>query len=546
MASQNKKQPDRKNSISISKSLQSADELIHEYSGQFWLVVGASFIDRLGGAMLFPFFTLYLTRKFGINMTTVGVIFGLFSLSSVLGMTVGGALTDRMGRKRMLIMGLVMSALSSLLMGVIERVDLFVAAVFLVGVLADAAGPAQQALIADLVPEEKRASGFGILRVIYNLAVVIGPLIGGLLAVYNYLYLFIADAVTSIITALIMHFALKETWVPKVEEGKPPETMAQTFKDYGKVLSDTVFTWFLLASTLMVLVYIQMNTTLAVYLRDVHGVDERGFSYILALNAGMVVLMQIPITRRIEKRRPLMVMALGTLLYAIGFAMYGFFSLYALFLLAMVIITVGEMFVSPVGQAIVARIAPEAMRGRYMAAFGFSWVIPFAVGPFLAGLVMDNLDPDVLWYATGVLGLIAAAAYFGLEQRVSRSRYDIVEQRLAILEKLESGEIAADEASTRLETIGQGAWARLAQEEKLVEPRNLRIQVSDLNSGLLKVDLRLPVGLVNTVLFTGGAFSVDMDTAEEARLRELMHREPEHELERYEVRDGHLTETRIE
>jgi len=496
--------------------------IYHDYPSQFWLVVGASFIDRLGGAMLFPFFTLYLTRKFGINMTTVGIIFMGFSLSGFFGSMVGGALTDRLGRKRMLLFGLVMSALTSLLMGVLNDITLFVLAAILVGVMADAAGPAQQALVADLLPEEKRASGFGILRVVFNLAVVIGPLIGGLLAVQSYLLLFVADAVTSLITAVVVYFALHETWQPKTEEGQPQESMAQTFKDYGKVLRDSAFTWFLLTSALMVLVYIQMNTTLAVYLRDVHGVDERGFSYILALNAGMVVLMQFPITRWIEKYRPLMVMAVGTLLYAVGFAMYGFVGAFWLFLSAMAIITVGEMFVSPIGQAIVSRLAPEEMRGRYMAVFGFSWVIPFAVGPLLAGLVLDNLDPNLLWYVSGILGLIAATGYALLEMRVSRSRYDVVDQRLRIMERLEEGEISAESASQMLEVLGQGAWARLAQHETPAEPRKMRIRVSDLNTGLMKVDLRLPVGLVNTVMYVGGMLSPDLDERAAGRLREMM------------------------
>ncbi len=518
----------------------------NDYPNQFWLVVGASFIDRLGGAMLFPFFTLYLTRKFGINMTTVGVIFMAFSLSSFLGSMVGGALTDRLGRKRMLLFGLVMSALTSLLMGVLNDITLFVLAAVLVGVMADAAGPAQQALVADLLPEEKRASGFGILRVIFNLAVVIGPLIGGLLAVQSYLLLFIADAVTSLITAAVVYFALQETWKPKIEEGKPQESMAQTFKDYGKVLRDSAFTWFLLTSALMVLVYIQMNTTLAVYLRDVHGVDERGFSYILSLNAGMVVLFQFPITRWIEKYRPLLVMAVGTLLYALGFAMYGFVGAFWLFLVAMVIITVGEMFVSPIGQAIVSRLAPEEMRGRYMAVFGFSWVIPFAVGPLLAGLVLDNLDPNLLWYVSGGLGLVAAAGYYLLELRVSRSRYDIVDQRLRIMERLEEGEISAESASQMLESLGQGAWARLAPHEAPTEPRKMRIRVSDLNTGLMKVDLRLPVGLVNTVMYVGGMLSPDLDESATDRLREMIARGSEASDPGQVEEDGRRLEVTLE
>ena len=84
----------------------------------------------------------------------------------------------------------------------------------------------------------------------------------------------------------------------------------------------------------------------------------------------------------------------------------------------MFIITVGEMVVMPTAQALVARIAPEDKRGRYMAVFGFSWVIPQAVGTLLAGLVMDNADPRLLWYAAGVVGTVAAGAFVLLNRRV--------------------------------------------------------------------------------------------------------------------------------
>ena len=109
-------------------------------------------------------------------------------------------------------------------------------------------------------------------------------------------------------------------------------------------------------------------------------------------------------------------MALGTALYAVGFAMYGFVSLYVLFLLAMVIITIGEMIVSPVAQALVARLAPEDMRGRYMAVSGFSWGIPFALGPYLAGQIMDNADQRLLWYAAGIIGVMAVSGFLMLHR----------------------------------------------------------------------------------------------------------------------------------
>jgi len=168
------------------------------------------------------------------------------------------------------------------------------------------------------------------------------------------------------------------------------------------------------------MIYIQMNGTLAVFLRDVHSVSLQGFGAIMSLNASMVVLFQFTITRRYAKYPELAVITVGALLNAIGFALYGFVATYGLFLVAMAIITIGEMLWAPISQSIVARLAPDDMRGRYMAFYGFSWAIPFAIGPLLAGLVIDNYDPNWVWYAGGFLGLISAAMFGVMYVRSTR------------------------------------------------------------------------------------------------------------------------------
>jgi MFS family permease len=508
-------------SFGLAGRLQGARRLFNEYPRQFWILVAAMFIDRLGGALLFPFFSLYITKKFNVGMTEVGILFGVFAGTGLISSLMGGALTDRMGRKGILIFGLVMSALSAVLMGLMDSFVPFIIVTVVVGLLADVGFPAQQAMVADLLTDEKRAQGFGILRVVANLAVTFGPMIGGLLAARSYLLLFIIDATTSLITAGVVYFALQETRAAPKEDG-PQETIGQTFAGYFRVLKDSAFTWFIVASMLMVLVYMQMNTTLGVYLRDVHGISEQAYGYILSLNAAMVVLFQFPITRRIVKYRPMSVMVVGTLLYAIGFGMYGFVSIYIFFLLAMAIITIGEMLVTPVSQAIVARLAPEDMRGRYMATYGFSWIIPSAIGPLLAGMTMDYIDPKWVWYAAGLLGLIAAGAYYYLEVRTGWARWAVVDERLRIIEQLEDGAITAEEAAHLLERIDEGRWAKLAPTPPAEQKRHIRIQVSELATGNMKSDLRLPVGLVNTILYTSGRLSADLEEFDHERLRELI------------------------
>jgi MFS family permease len=398
---------------------------IEDYPRNFWTIVIVTFIDRLGGALLFPFFTLYITKKFGVGMTTVGVMFGIFAVTGMVGSTIGGALTDRIGRKTMLLFGLIFSAVSTLWMGLVNELDLFLTGTVVVGLLSNVGGPAQQAMVADILPEEQRAQGFGILRVVMNLSVTLGPAIGGLLAARSYLLLFISDTVTSLIVAGIVFVILPETR-PIWPGSKPQESFVLTFAGYGRVLRDKFFMIFMGASILMVTVYVQMNSTLAVYLHDVHSVTEQGFGYILSMNALMVVLFQFPITRRIIRYPPLAIMAVASALYAFGFAMYGFVSAYGSFLLAMVIITIGEMFHVPVSQALVAKMAPEDFRGRYMAVNGYSWAIPFAIGPLLAGLIMDNTDPRWVWYAAGLVGLVATSIFLTMYRRESELEEAIV------------------------------------------------------------------------------------------------------------------------
>jgi MFS family permease len=392
--------------------------IAREYSGTFWTLIGALFIDRVGGALIFPFLSLYLTQKFSIGMTEVGTLFLVVSFSSFFGSLLGGALTDKFGRRKLMIFGLIASATSTLALGFANDMRVIYIVALFVGLLSDVGHPATQAMVTDILPESKRLDGFGILRVVANLAVTIGPAIGGIIAAKSFLWLFIIDAIASSITAFIVFAVLPET-KPKTTEAHQEATVFQTFKGYSVALKDGLFMAFLGVTAISTLVYMQMNSTLAVYLRDYHAIDTKHFGYILSLNAAMVVVFQFFITRKISRFQPMLLMTIGTLLYAIGFAAYGFAGTYGLFLLAMVIITIGEMIVSPTSSALVARLAPEEMRGRYMAVTGFSWIIPSAIGPLAAGLVMDNLNPNWVWYACGILGLLATGGYFILYKNTS-------------------------------------------------------------------------------------------------------------------------------
>jgi MFS family permease len=406
-------------SFVIRRSWARVKGVYEDYPKPFWTLTFATFIDAVGGALIFPFLSLYITRRFQVGMTEVGILFGLYSAASIFGSGLGGALADRMGRKSMILSGLVISALSSLSIALVPSIEWFYLLVVFVGLFSNLGGPARQAMVADLLRPEKRAQGYSILRVIMNLSITIGPAIGGLLAARSYLLLFLSDATISILVAIFILRALPETRPVRMEKSGEEESLFQTFKGYGRVLRDRFYLSFIFGGILLMLVYMQMNTTLPVYLRDVHQISEQGYGLILSLNAGLVVLFQFFVTRKVDHRPPMLMMALGTAFYVVGFSMYGFTSTYPLFLLAMVIITIGEMIVAPVGQALVARMAPEDMRGRYMAIYGYTFTVASMTGPLLAGLVIDNFDPRILWYFAGIVGILAMMIFVLLYRQMN-------------------------------------------------------------------------------------------------------------------------------
>ena len=136
-----------------------------EYPNAFKVLVLSTFIDRLGFFLMFPFFALYVTAHFNVGMTQVGFLFTVFSAGNINGGIIGGALADKYGRRAMLLVGLISSGVGSIFMGLVDDLNIFYILVAFSGLMGNFGGPARQAMVADLLPKEKQAEGFGLLRV---------------------------------------------------------------------------------------------------------------------------------------------------------------------------------------------------------------------------------------------------------------------------------------------------------------------------------------------------------------------------------------------
>lgn len=386
----------------------------NEYPRLFWIIVGTLFIDSLGSTLLFPFFALYITQKFGVGMTQAGILLGMSSLFGLIGSIIGGALADRFGRRKLILFGLIFSGLSSLLFGLAWDIRMMYGLVVIVGLLSRIAAPAQDAMMADILPESKRQEGFGITRVAFNYAWIFGTALGGLIAARSFMALFVVDAVLSLIVAAILFRVLPETRPAPRGEMKQEESLLNTVKGYRVVLRDIGYIVFTLAGMMVLVVYQQQYSSLAVYLKDVHDISPRVYGIMLSVAGLEVVLFQLWISRQTRKYPPFLMMVLGSLFFMAGFAMIGFVQQAGFFLVAVIIITVGEMVMFPTNKALAVNFSPQDMRGRYMAIYDLGWTIPSTLGPAAAGLILDNFNPNLLWAVGGLLCALAAAGFYAM------------------------------------------------------------------------------------------------------------------------------------
>jgi MFS family permease len=385
-----------------------------QYPRPFWVLFWGTLISSSGNALVYPFLTIYFRQRFEMSMTTIGVYLSANAFVGLLSGALGGSLADRFGRRNVMAASLLLTAVVTVGWGLATDLTLLLVLIMLNGLVGPLYNPASQAMVADIVAPDKRAEAYGLIRVISNLGHVIGPSIGGLLAARSYSILFVCAAVAELIFFVIVVTMLSETR----PESRHAEQGSDGGMSYAPVLRDLPFVAVCATTVLAVLVYAQMNTTFPIYMKEHFGIAEDQYGLLIALNPLMVVTLQFSITRWTTRYRRTSILALSAALFAIGFGSLGLGRTLWHFAASLAIWTVGEMTMVPVSSALVADLAPETMRGRYMAVSNITWSIGWMLGPLWAGLVSDNLGMTQVWTISLVLGILATVGYLVLGRKM--------------------------------------------------------------------------------------------------------------------------------
>ncbi len=379
-----------------------------------WLLAGAALVNR-AGTMVLPFLSLYLTHDIGLTAARAGQIIGCFGLGSMAGSYLGGRLSDRLGAMRVQQLSLFLSGVGFLLFIRLKSFSSLAVGVLVLATISEAFRPAIMSAVAQYSGPDHRARSFALLRLAVNLGMAIGPAVAGYLAYYGYAWLFVGDALTCWAAGLILVVVFRG----KTEAADLP---ARSFQTAGNSpWRDGPFLLFLLLICLLGMTFFQVWSTMPIFLREFYHSSERAIGGLLSINALLIVIFEMLLIRAVEHLDRMRVVAIGALLVGAGLALLPLGPPYAVAVLAIAILTLGEMLALPIANVIVAERAGTSETGKYMGAYTLAFSTAFVFGPVAGTAIYEHVGADVLWYSIGALGLLLALAFAALSKPLKKT-----------------------------------------------------------------------------------------------------------------------------
>ena len=380
----------------------------------YWLIWTGTLVNRLGGFVI-PFLTLYLTAQRAIPVSTAALMVSFFGAGSFLAQLSGGELTDRLGRRPVMLMSFFVTPIFMVTLGLARDLVLISICTFIVGFFTDLYRPAVGAAIADLVPPESRTRAYGYNYWAINLGAAVAPILAGFIADYNFFILFVADALTTAAFGFIVLFGIHET--------RPVEAHSASRLPLGKRVAQLrrapILLIFSLITIFLGIIYMQGNVTLPLDMQA-HGLGPMDYGAAIAVNGFLIILLTIPVSNMAAKWPRFETVAVASLLLGAGFGFTALATSLPLFIVSVAIWTLGEIAATSVSPTIIADLSPVELRGLYQGIFGAAWGLSYFLGPLAGGWIFENWGSTALWVGCLIVGFMIAFCYLALSAPARR------------------------------------------------------------------------------------------------------------------------------
>ncbi|WP_413378945.1 MDR family MFS transporter [Alkalihalobacillus sp. 1P02AB] len=373
-----------------------------------WFLLIAVAVQITGASFLWPLNSLIIHQELGKSLTVAGLILFIHSGAGVLGNMTGGKLFDKIGAYKTILLGLSIAVVSTFVLAFAHSTVLgYTLCLIGIGYGAGATFPAMYALAGSIWPDGGRKP-FNAMYVAQNLGIAVGTACIGIIASVELTTVFYANAMVYVFVLLFVAITFRKIQ-PKQETGATVSIEAaavkklskQVYYSLGLVLVSFFICW---------LAYTQWQANVSVHSQNL-GLTLQQYSLFWTVNGLMIVLAQPILSIFIKKwvtslRRQMVV---GIVLFFISYVVLSQVEFFVGFMVAMIILTVGEMFFWPVVPTIAHNLAPKGKEGSFQGIVNSVSTSGKMVGPLFGGLLVDLYSFQIMIYV--LLGFILVAIF---------------------------------------------------------------------------------------------------------------------------------------
>jgi len=383
---------------------------VAKFDRRLWILALGWIASAFGFSISIPFIAIYFHSELGLSLVEIGLFFGATAVIRATTQALAGEISDRLGRYPLMVTAQLVRTIiffitayaiynhaGFLIVGSLLMLNAIFGAIF---------QPAAQATVADLVAFQDRTDAYAVIRSAGNFGWALGPSIGGFVAASSYSILFIISGCMTLISSLIIAKYLKGIKTRGNNNGTLKLKDIFTYKGNEVILKFVFFVF------LIYLVFAQLMAPFSLYTVDLIGISKAKLGLLFTLNGLIVAFFQLPITHLLKKHRLTSQLALGSIIFAGGYIVVGFSVTFALFIISIIIITLGENCVSPPALSLTANLAPEGRTGRYIGIYGFAVTIGWSLGPLIGLSLLDWFQPNYI-FAWGIISLLALVSAVG-------------------------------------------------------------------------------------------------------------------------------------
>lgn len=368
-----------------------------------WLLIIGMAVNVTGNSFLWPLNTIYIHDHLGKSLSLAGVVLMLNSAASVIGNLYGGSLFDKIGGYKSILLGICISLSALVGLTFWHGWPEYIVFLTIIGFGSGVTFPAMYAM-AGMVWKEGGRKAFNAVYIAQNLGVAVGASLGGILADYSFELIFLANTVMYIIFLLIAIIGYKgnSTISAKQENSLQDTGIVKGRKNLYSLLI------LCLGYLLCWVAYVQWMTTIASYTQEIK-ISLSQYSLLWTINGALIVIGQ-PLLNGLLKRLAATLkvqILIGIAIFIVSFLIAGNASAFSGFLVAMIILTVGEMFIWPAVPTIAFELAPKGREGFYQGIVNSTATGGRMIGPLLGGILVDVYSMSALFFVLIALFFIA-------------------------------------------------------------------------------------------------------------------------------------------